>query len=184
LKIESSSSTESGANNQESPSVIGANILSAGIPSIGYFPNLEECAVRYDGNYKTVFFSFGFEAISTKDSRVEVMRRVLEYFDEIQGEDELQLAGCGLHVFPTPCSGVMNLRYRVGQLANVVAGSEYVICDIFSIEGLMIKRLMNEEVVAGEHVMTVDLIDLPAGIYFVRLQADDVIETAKIVVAN
>jgi len=93
------------------------------------------------------------------------------------GQKELQVAGNGLQVFPVPSSGSVNLQFTLHT-------SRSTVIYLYSIKGIMIKRLMNEEVIAGEHLMTIDLSDLPAGIYFVRLQAGNRLETARVVVTH
>jgi len=90
---------------------------------------------------------------------------------------ELKPATCNLKFFPVPCSDNLTLHFTLHT-------SCFTVIDLYSIEGIMIKRLVNEEVIAGEHVMTVDLSDLPAGIYFVRLQAGNRLETARVVVTH
>ncbi|MCK4678293.1 MAG: T9SS type A sorting domain-containing protein [Bacteroidales bacterium] len=47
--------------------------------------------------------------------------------------------------------------------------------------GQKIRTLVNEEQAAGEYSVRFDAADLPGGIYFVRLQAGDRIETAKMI---
>jgi len=98
-------------------------------------------------------------------------------------------------IYPNPCEGAAHLRYQIRQRADAVPdppeggnGSRsasgkkhYVILDFFSIEGMLIKRLMNEEMGAGEYEIEVDLSDLPAGIYFCRLKTSQQEATRKII---
>jgi hypothetical protein len=53
--------------------------------------------------------------------------------------------------------------------------------DIFSISGLKIKRLLDEEKPAGTYELEVDMTGLPAGVYFCTLQSEDGVETVKVV---
>ena len=67
-----------GANNQWYPSVI--DTLNGSVPVFKYDdPQRMFGGIRYEGTYRLVYFSFGFEAIDTLPMRIEVMRRVLRY---------------------------------------------------------------------------------------------------------
>ncbi len=69
-----------GANNQSYPSAIG---LGAG--SVGLFDYTGTTytwgALRWEGAYRVVYFSFGFEAISTAANRTAVMGAVMDWLD-------------------------------------------------------------------------------------------------------
>jgi len=162
------------AGNQYSMDVIEP--INGGEKSLGYFPQLPGAALRYENGdgYKTVFFSFGFEGINTTNMRVEVMQRVLEYLDVYVGEEELQVAGCKLQIFPNPCSGTTYLQFKIND-------QQLTILELYQISGIRIKRLLIEEKQAGMHELEVDLSDLPAGVYFVRLQAGDQTATTKLI---
>jgi len=90
------------------------------------------------------------------------------------GEEKLQVTGCRLQVFPNPCSGGARLRYQINDKG-------YQLLDLYSISGLRIKRLLNEEKPAGVYEVEIDLSDLPAGVYFIRMQSGDQVATGKIV---
>jgi len=79
-----------------------------------------------------------------------------------------------ISIKPNPCSGTAFLRYQISDI-------RYMICDLYSISGKRIKRLLNEEKMPGEYEMEVDMSKLPSGIYFVVLKTDDVIFTEKVV---
>lgn len=49
-----------------------------------------------------------------------------------------------------------------------------VICDLFEISGVRIKRLLNEIKTPGTYEMEIELSDLPAGIYFYQLKTDNI----------
>jgi len=53
---------------------------------------------------------------------------------------------------------------------------------IYDIRGKEIRTLVNEKKVAGEYIVQFEGSDLPAGIYLVRLQAGEQVETAKMIV--
>jgi hypothetical protein len=79
-----------------------------------------------------------------------------------------------LKVYPNPCSGTTCLRYQIND-------KRYLISDLFSISGMRIRRLLNEEKSAGTYELEVDMTGLPAGVYFCTMQTGDVMQTAKII---
>ncbi|MCP4568350.1 MAG: M6 family metalloprotease domain-containing protein, partial [FCB group bacterium] len=72
-----------GASNQTAPDWISA--VNGGVGEAHYHGSTDLCAVSYDGIYKLVFFTFGYEAIITGDSRWaerdSVYNRILEFFE-------------------------------------------------------------------------------------------------------
>ncbi len=91
--------------------------------------------------------------------------------------DELRVTGCGLRVFPNPCSGAARLRY-------LISDSGYLISDLYSISGMKIRELVNEMMPAGEHEIEMDVSDLPDGVYFVRVQAGQEVAVKKLLVVH
>ncbi len=66
------------SNSDQSPDVI---IPHNGSTSIFNYPDGASAAVRYDGDYQLVYFSFGgIEAISQEQARAVVMERILNFF--------------------------------------------------------------------------------------------------------
>lgn len=74
-------SGSSGASNQTNPDHVSA--VNGGVPELNYYGSTDRGAVSYSGSYKSMFFSFGFEAIVAGDYRfVErdtVYNRVLDF---------------------------------------------------------------------------------------------------------
>jgi len=93
------------------------------------------------------------------------------------GEEELLVKGCGINVCPNPCSDVVHLRLTVNEY-------RLTLCDLYSISGLWIRRLVNEVMPAGVHEMELDVSSLPDGIYILRLQAGGEVVTRKLVNIN
>jgi len=82
-----------------------------------------------------------------------------------------------IQVYPNPCSNAARLRYQIHDI-------RYLICDIYSISGIKIERLIDEGQLPGEHEIELDVSDLPAGVYFVKLQVGDDIIVRKLVVSH
>jgi len=79
-----------------------------------------------------------------------------------------------LAVSPNPSSGALYLRY-------LIADNGYLIAEVYSVNGVKVKTLMRGYQQPGDHEQSVDISDLPNGIYFIRLQAGEMVETAKVI---
>jgi len=79
-----------------------------------------------------------------------------------------------LSISPNPCSGALHLRYQIFDI-------RYVICDLYSISGQKIKRLLNEEKMPGEYEMEIDVSYLPKGVYFCTMKTESGVETVKMI---
>jgi len=102
-----------GANNQSSPSAISKTADSDSV--FKYAGTLGPCAVKYDGAYRMVYFSFGYEAINSLSRRIQVMQRILQWFGLIQGIEENQLSPTvrkpEIIVGPNPFAREITLRF-------------------------------------------------------------------------
>ncbi|MBU2650041.1 MAG: T9SS type A sorting domain-containing protein [Bacteroidetes bacterium] len=100
-------------------------------------------------------------------------------YSQIVGLDEFgdHSFNLGILCYPNPCSGTAFLRFTVNDY-------RLTICDLYSISGLWIRRLVNEVMPAGVHEMELDVSSLPDGIYILRLQADSEVVTRKLVKIN
>ncbi|MCK4677309.1 MAG: serine hydrolase [Bacteroidales bacterium] len=166
------------AGNQYSMDVIES--INGGEKCFGYFPQLPGAGIRYEsGDYKTVFFGFGFEGINTMDMCVEVMKRVLEHLDVYVGVAEMPVQGSMFKVqcYPNPSCGISDIGY-------LISDTRYVALEVYNTHGQKIRTLVNENQPAGEYSIHFDGSDLPGGIYFLRLQAGDRVETAKMVLVK
>jgi hypothetical protein len=79
-----------------------------------------------------------------------------------------------VHTHPNPFSVLMNIEYILPETTSIRLS-------IYNNLGKEIKVLANEVQVEGSHKMTFYGGDLPAGIYFCRLQSEDGVETVKVV---
>lgn len=77
-------------------------------------------------------------------------------------------------VYPNPCSNFTHLKL-------VITEQRLTICDLYQISGKKIRRLLNEVKTPGEYEMEIDVSELPAGAYFIRLQAGEQVVVKKII---
>jgi len=82
-----------------------------------------------------------------------------------------------MQIYPNPFSNTLHLRYQISDI-------RYLICDLYSITGVRIERLLNDEKSPGEYELEIGLGSLPEGIYFIRVQAGDEVSIRKIVKIN
>jgi len=86
-------------------------------------------------------------------------------------------------IYPNPCADVTHLRYLIldsGSLGSV--RDRHLISDLFDISGRKIQRICEEEKLPGEYEVEVDVSELPAGVYFVKMQAGNDIAVRKLIV--
>jgi len=79
-----------------------------------------------------------------------------------------------LMCYPNPSSGALHLRYQLSDIS-------YLIAEVYAVNGVKVKTLMRGYQQPGDHEQSVDISDLPNGIYFIRLQAGEMVETAKVI---
>ena len=82
-----------------------------------------------------------------------------------------------LYVYPNPCSEHVHLRYEISE-------RQLMICDLYTITGKRIKRLLNEEQMPGKHELEIKVDDLSPGIYFIRLQSGDLAGSGKMILVK
>ncbi|MBP6978438.1 MAG: T9SS type A sorting domain-containing protein [Bacteroidales bacterium] len=96
-----------------------------------------------------------------------------EYF--YVGHEELQVTGCRLHVYPNPADGISNIKFQISE-------SKSVVLKVLDICGHEVVTLVNQVQAPGEQEVHFDVSGLPAGIYFIRMEAGDAVFTEKMVV--
>ncbi|MEA3478003.1 MAG: T9SS type A sorting domain-containing protein [Bacteroidota bacterium] len=75
-------------------------------------------------------------------------------------------------VYPNPCSNTT--RLLVTRHASRVTS-----IDLYDISGRKIRRLSDEEKLPGRYEIEIDVRDLPAGVYFIRIQSGGQVTTRK-----
>jgi hypothetical protein len=179
-------SGEGGADNQISPSVIEPT--SDAHKSFGYMPSLDGGAVRYDGDYKTVFFAFGFEAVNKTNqnviSRTELLADVLTYFGidvgvdsdvPVQTPDRFNLA----QNYPNPFNPETQIRFELPQRSEIELS-------VYDVSGKLVKTLISDEMEAGGHVVKWNGDDadgeaVGSGVYLYRIEMGGLTETRRMI---
>jgi hypothetical protein len=171
-----------GADNQAYPDGIDANDAFATI--IFNYNASRKGALRVDnGNYKVVYFGFGFEGIDNAADRRVVLRRILRWFNGAQDAPDGSPAYAGsLRAFPGVVSSSATVRFTLPT-----AGAASL--QVFNTEGRLVRTLVDGRLAAGPHALTWDGTDargarVPAGVYCYRLQAEGADLQQKAVVVD
>jgi len=80
-----------------------------------------------------------------------------------------------INIFPNPCSGTVFLR---------LTNNDYrlTISDLYTISGKKIRELVHEVVPAGVHEIEIHVSELPAGIYFIKVQSENNYSIRKLII--
>ncbi len=76
--------------------------------------------------------------------------------------------------YPNPFNPATTINYQMPEL-------NFVTIKIYDVLGKEVATLVNEEKPAGNYQIEFNGANLPSGIYFYRIQADDYVETRKMV---
>jgi len=75
---------------------------------------------------------------------------------------------------PNPCSDIFHLRYSI-------LDTRYLRLEMYSANGILVRTLKQSVLQKGDYEQTYNVGDLPNGTYFIRLQAGNQVETAKVI---
>jgi hypothetical protein len=73
------------------------------------------------------------------------------------------------------------MGYQISDIRYQISDIRFVILEVFDIHGQMIRTLVDQKQVAGDYVVQYNGMDLPAGIYFIRLSIDTITLTEKFI---
>jgi hypothetical protein len=145
------------------------------------------CAVSYDqGDYRTIGSSFEFGGITDDDfTRDDYMIRILDFFgiDGVwtsTGENIGESTMNDLSVAPNPFRDNVTIRFIIDK-------STWASVEVYSLNGSKVDEITSGHFDRGEHMFTWDGTDmegreLPPGIYFLNLRAQELLFTRKVVV--
>ncbi len=153
--------------------------------------------IRYQGDYKLVFFGFGFEGLNAGEefqgellSRPHfVMQRVLDWLqghtDVSDFEEEHASIPKSIELFqnyPNPFNPVTSIQFTVNSGQSPL----HTTLKIYNIRGQLVKTLVDEEKTGGNYTTIWDGRDgegkaVSSGIYFYKLAAGSSSEVKKMV---
>ncbi len=172
-----------GANNQNSPGII--HPVDGSYKAYFFPPNEDHCgAVYYEGNYKLVYFEFGFEAVSKNTpeflSREELMEMILGFFDFHVGiapgkQTRTEFFNC----WPNPFSESTNINFHLNT-------PTFLSISLYNLMGQQVQQIAGEFFGAGSHTInwypnTCPEICLQPGIYLMVINGNYIDKTLKVV---
>lgn len=87
------------------------------------------------------------------------------------GEQFTTLAG----IFPNPATDQLTLRYFLSE-------SSRVNLQIIDLSGKAVKQIVNGTMAAGEHLQHISIGQLPKGVYLVRMQTPEMVQTERLII--
>ncbi len=143
---------------------------------------------------RTVFISFGLEAVTTNhvsqgyDTRFDLVQHVLAYLagnvstdiDNDHNSDPLPLTFQLDQNYPNPFNPTTRISFTIEPRAN---GAPLTL-DVINVLGQRIVRLRDETAHAGTQSFEFDASNLPSGIYLYRLQVGNDSQTKKMVLSK
>lgn len=97
---------------------------------------------------------------------------VITWMPDLSSDDSSPVM---IRIYPNPILLRSEINYQISK-------SKSVVLKVLDIRGSEISTLVNENQAPGEHIIPFDASGLPAGIYFIWLQAGEDITTTKLVV--
>ncbi len=135
------------------------------IPSTGIAYGLLEphsiSLAPYTG--KTIYLAF---LHNSDDDNLLALDDILVTRSTASGTNDVALADLRFVTFPNPVENVLNVLYRLAEPANVSI-------QIGDVQGRVLQNLSLGRLNAGEQQQDLNLRNLPAGQYFITLQAGD-----------
>jgi hypothetical protein len=170
------------------PDVVGP---MAGAIGCAKYANLDTSSgfsgVSYQGNFPSgirpgmvVYLGFPFETIYPQGLRTQVLGKVLNYFGTISSvsSPEQTPSTFALHQnYPNPFNPTTTIRYDLPNDA-------FVVIRIFNALGQIIDNLIDARQSAGQHAVSWNASHIPSGVYFYRLEANNRLETKRMLLVK
>jgi len=101
----------------------------------------------------------------------------IEHFGKMgtgEEEDMIWANSIGLDVYPNPVNMQANIEYHLGSSGSVLIY-------LLDSSGKLVRSLDHGERVSGSHQASLDVANLPAGLYFLRIQSGNQISVEKLI---
>ena len=172
------------ASNYDLTSLMGLNNIDAGSISALYIsqnPELSTCHVQSICDY-----------LATPNGDIDIQDNApgcnsqmeVEEACGISSVNKFQVPGSGfrIEVYPNPAADQVSVRYFLPVPSSRFAVRSNLSLKIYDLFGREVRTLVDEVKSPGEYTVRMDVSDLPAGVYLVRLQAGGQSAVRKLVV--
>ncbi len=182
--------------NQDFTKAEKINVVGGAYPAFEYNYVGGYTSLSFSGDYKLVFFNWGYEAIDDRISasyanRDSILTRILNFFGRVTTDvSDVRTASVLPKSFeleqnyPNPFNPITNILYTIRNSGGGAA--QITVLKIYNIMGQEIKTLVNEVQVPGVYRVEWDGTDkyghnVASGMYFYRLTRGNDKETRKMV---
>lgn len=141
-----------------------------------------DCGVAYDaGSYRTVGTSFELGLLNdgtSPSTREALLDSIMKFFGLQPGIHEQEIVG---EMEKISCQVFPNIVRQSLKLQFFTLGPRDVVIRLFDVSGRVVATLYDNKTEAGRHDIAYNIKNLSAGIYFVRLESTDYIQTEKVI---
>ncbi|MGB6649525.1 MAG: N-acetylmuramoyl-L-alanine amidase [Bacteroidota bacterium] len=159
-------------------------------PALIYTGSSFVAAVQYTGTFvdslgttaegQLVYVAFATETIYPAQSRIELLKRVMQYFSvpvSVSPVGEVPLVYSLEQNYPNPFNPTTTIRYQLPLRSHVTL-------KVFGVLGDEIATLVDDVQEAGRSSVHFDATGLATGVYFYRLTAGTYVETRKMMIVK
>jgi hypothetical protein len=177
---------------EEFPDYIAA--INGGEASLYYQSTTRVAAVTFAGYYgstavkpaRLVYFAFPFETIYPQQSRSDVMKQVLVYFDvavgvDLAAESRMPFQFALRQNYPNPFNPKTSISYAIAGSKEYGVGTMETKLVVYDLLGREVAVLVNERKAPGRYEVKFDAAGLATGVYFYRLTAGQYVECRKMI---
>ncbi len=137
----------------------------------------EGVPMQYD--FKWVYGSILMDWFGAEEDKVKsLLTQDFEYIPIVGGCDTIATEEIvtinDTKAFPNPFDQTFNLKFSLLK-------DEDVKIDLSNVEGKQVKVISNKKYRSGEHQVFIEVYGLPAGVYFVKIQAGNGVKTLRVV---
>jgi len=165
----------------------GSDTAFGGVPHTGEYKNCIDADPLFvdhlTGDYHLMSGSSCIDAgdpASPPDPDGTISDMGALFFDQTGigiSEISTQYAVGSMQVWPNPTYGKSDIRYQISEVRSVLL-------TVYDITGKQVMLLADEMQNAGEHVINIDISELPDGLYVIRLQAGKESAVGKVLVVR
>ncbi len=127
--------------------------------------------------FKLVFLYFPFHAITDTIAQDIFIENITNWFGVGVEEEHVEFVYKLPMISPNPLSSSTTINFTIPK-------NEYVSIKIYDVKGSLINKLVDENLSAGIHSITIDIENLTSGVYFLKMDTSTFSKTRKFLVVK